>query len=334
MSLAFLHEQRAFKLYTEKYEVCHMYDSVSTTWSKMANVNTFGDPTQRYINCSSVADKKNFLDVDKKDFNETLLPFSNHPLWIDLDEHTKSKVLSHGWIMYNRKTIFIECDIVTPACEILLKTPPVELNKSDLQNCIAEALLDEALHTKMSIAGCNLVSDFRGLEKIQYPQFKLIRGLKDMLATVNSEWERNLIRLTAACVSETLITDYLSLLSNDSEIQSICREITNAHAADELLHSSLFSQLMCDLLQMLTPAEKRIVTKTIPEIAKLFSDNELLVWRKILGCCNIKSFNTIIDDLENSKEKTIKTEGVGRFISRCGIDPDFLEMPDISCIVF
>ncbi|ODS23987.1 hypothetical protein AB835_06160 [Candidatus Endobugula sertula] len=306
-----------------------MYNNISTTWSKMANVNTFGDPTQSYVNSSNIANNAIVLDADKKDFNESLLPFSSHPLWNDCTEEVKSTVLSHAWILYNRKTVFVECDIVTPTCEILLKKPPVELHRSDLQTCISEALLDEALHTKMSVAACNLIADFRCLDKIQYPDFKLIRDLNNMLSTVNSGWERNLIRLTAACVSETLITDYLSLLSNDTSIQKVCQDVTNAHAADELLHSSLFSQLMCDLLQTLTLLEKKVVTKTIPIIAKLFADNELVVWREVLHHCNVQSLNVIIEDVANSKQETINVEGVDRFLSRCGIDPDSLDVPDL-----
>lgn len=64
------------------------------------------------------------FEKDRDDFSETLLPFYKHPVWINTPKDKKSLCLSYAWILYNMKTIYIECDIVTPVCEQILKNPP------------------------------------------------------------------------------------------------------------------------------------------------------------------------------------------------------------------
>jgi hypothetical protein len=63
-------------------------------------------------------------DSAKSDFSASLLPFKDHPSWIGAPSELKSKALSYAWAIYNLKTIYIECNVVTPACEDFIKAPP------------------------------------------------------------------------------------------------------------------------------------------------------------------------------------------------------------------
>jgi hypothetical protein len=62
-------------------------------------------------------------DSTKSDFSASLLPFKDHPSWIGAQSELKSKALSYAWAIYNLKTIYIECNVVTPACEDFIKAP-------------------------------------------------------------------------------------------------------------------------------------------------------------------------------------------------------------------
>lgn len=85
----------------------------SKYWQQNATVHTFdGD-----------YDDIEFF-ADKKDFAECLLPFANHDAWLNAPQPKKDACLSYAWILYNMKTVYIECDVVTPACENILKYPP------------------------------------------------------------------------------------------------------------------------------------------------------------------------------------------------------------------
>lgn len=86
------------------------------------------------------------FNPEKKDFNASLLPFRNHPAWLEAPEDLRDKCLSYAWGIYNLKTICIECDVVTPACEDIIKSPPQSANRALLQDVMSQALLDEALH--------------------------------------------------------------------------------------------------------------------------------------------------------------------------------------------
>lgn len=132
--------------------VASMLKKLSVLWKSRAAVN------QEPLDYSNLA-----FDPSKKDFCASLLPFRDHPAWLEAPEELKSKCLSYAWGIYNLKTIYIECDVVTPACEDIIKTPPSSNNRALLQDVMSEALLDEALHTRMSMLACNYIYDMRGI---------------------------------------------------------------------------------------------------------------------------------------------------------------------------
>lgn len=62
-----------------------------------------------------------------------------------------------------------------------LKIPPNTENLADVQKVIAEALLDEALHTKMSIGACNYIYQKRNLPHLGENNFYLSQWLNETL---------------------------------------------------------------------------------------------------------------------------------------------------------
>lgn len=287
-----------------------MFNLLSEKWSERAVVHHTRYPASHIS-----------LDEEKLDFKEELLPFSHHENWKILDYEIRSKVLSYGWILYNRKTIFIETDIVSPACEILLKKNITNVDNFSLQKSVAEALLDEAMHTKMSVDACHAICAFRGLKTINFQDFTLVKERKKMLSQVNSAWERNIITLGIACASETLITDYLQALSSDDSIQPMCKCVTQAHAQDELLHASLFSQIMHDFVLGLNAIGKQLVLDSISKAEQLFGDPELDIWHDVLIQCGVKKATEIIQDIRHQKDVSyVYRNAKDSFIERCGLD--------------
>lgn len=286
-----------------------MLEKLSSLWDVRAAVNN------ELIPYSELR-----FDQSKLDFSESLVPFRDHPTWQAASPDMKSRCLSYGWIIYNLKTIYIECDIVTPACEDIIKRPPVESRNRDiLQRVMSEALLDEALHTKMSITACNYIYRHRQLPYLAFTDFNLIQWRNQILSTCTAEWQRRLTRFGIACASETLITDYLKTLSQDESIQKVCHEVTRTHAVDEWSHSSVFSFVACDIVHTLSASERCYLQAVIGKTVEMFADNELGAWSQALSLAGLSGHETMLVECSKASEVEVYTESVFSLLSRIGL---------------
>ncbi|ASW76431.1 aminobenzoate oxygenase [Chryseobacterium piperi] len=273
------------------------------------------------INNEQLDYESSYFDPLKKDFSEDLLPFSKHGAWQEASDEMKSKTLSYAWGIYNLKTIYIECDIVTPACEDIIKAPSSAFeDKMIVQEVMSEALLDEALHTRMSISACNYIYTMRNLEPLNFSDFNLVQWRRRIISECTSEWERRLTRFAIACASETLITDYLKVMSEDTSIQNICHEVTKAHAIDEWSHSSVFSYVALDVVKSLNTKEKIYLRDTLRKTIDVFASNELGAWETVLKLINFPNYKDIIADTGDNNEISIYVESVEAIIDRIGIN--------------
>ncbi|WP_313678877.1 diiron oxygenase [Pantoea vagans] len=289
--------------------VALMLKKLSVLWKNRAAVN------KTHLQYSELE-----FDVNKKDFSESLLPFRHHDAWKEAPEDVKSRCLSYAWGIYNLKTIYIECDIVTPACEDIIKCPPVNSpNRAELQDVMSEALLDEALHTRMSVMACNYIYERRRLEPLNYTNFNLIDWRRQMLAGCSAEWQRRLTRFAIACASETLITDYLKVMAEDSSIQKVCHEVTRIHAEDEWSHSSVFSYVAYDIVRDLSLSERKYLRDTMLKTTDLFADNEMGAWENAFRIAGMPYAREIISETESRNEISVYLESAEAVISRIGL---------------
>lgn len=289
--------------------VAHMLKKLSLLWKNRAAVNN-SHPEYSELG----------FDESKRDFSESLLPFKLHDAWQEASEDIKNQCLSYAWGIYNLKTIYIECDIVTPACEDIIKCPPVNSsNRSELQDVMSQALLDEALHTRMSVMACNYIYEKRGLSPLVQTDFNLIRWRKQMLDNCSADWQRRLTRFAMACASETLITDYLRVMAEDYSIQKICHEVTRVHAEDEWTHSSVFSYVAYDIVRDLGLSERKYLRNTMLKTAELFTDNELGAWENVFILTGMPYSRDIIMETERRNEIGVYLDSAKAVISRIGL---------------
>lgn len=228
--------------------------------------------------------------------------------------------MSYAWAIYNLKTIYIECNIVTPSCEDFIKNPPHSKNRVQVQDVMSQALLDEALHTRMSLVACNYIYEMRGLTPMDFCDFNLVRWRNELLSTCGSEGERRLSRFAIACASETLITDYLKTMAEDSSIQSICHEVTRTHAQDEWSHSSVFSSVAMDVVGGLSKSERDAMKQTISKTVRMFANNEIPAWRHVLGMINFPYYDEMLRDTGDENEIGVYTRSVDQLIERIGLN--------------
>jgi hypothetical protein len=290
--------------------VAVMLKKLSALWQQRAAVN------QGPVQYADLA-----FDPAKHDFSVSLLPFRDHEAWRAAPEELKSRCLSYAWGIYNLKTVYIECDVVTPACEDLIKVaPPNSRNRALIQDVMSQALLDEALHTRMSLLASNYIYDRRGIAPLQFTAFNLVEWRRAVLAGCNAEWERRLTRFAMACASETLITDYLKTMAEDSGIQSVCHRTTKTHAMDEWSHSSVFSFVATDLVQGLSRRERSYLRAVILKTVDMFANNEMGAWNTVFSMLQFPNYRDILNDVGENNEIAVYTDSVQALIARIGLD--------------
>lgn len=270
------------------------------------------------------------FDPLKDDFSECLLPFREHSAWREAPAELREKCLSYAWAIYNMKTIYIECNVVAPACEDIIKMPPDTSNRSLLQDVMSEALLDEALHTRMSIMACNYIYDMRKIEPLGFSAFNLVKWREHLLSRCGAEWERRLTRFAIACASETLITDYLRTMAEDRAIQAVCHEVTRTHAMDEWSHSSVFSFVAMDMVRTLAHSEREHLRSIILKTVQMFANNELAAWETVFSMVNFPNARDILNDVGDRNEISVYTESVESLIARIGLSASSREEMDES----
>ncbi|WP_236610728.1 diiron oxygenase [Verminephrobacter aporrectodeae] len=184
---------------------------------------------------------------------------------------------------------------------------------------VSEVLLDEALHTRMSIMACNYIYDMRGVPPLDFADFNLVHWRDRLLAECGAEWERRLTRFAIASASETLITDYLKIMAEDSSIQAICHEVTRTHAMDEWAHSSAFSFVATDIVQGLSYKEREYLRSTILKTVQMFANNELNAWAAVFSSLSFPHAQDILHDIGDSNEIGVYTNSVENLIDRIGL---------------
>ncbi|GAB7525987.1 diiron oxygenase [Paraburkholderia sp. 2C] len=285
-------------------------NKLSALWRERATVN------HGLVDHSSLS-----FQPQRADFPEALLPFRNHPRWKEAPDDIKAAALSYAWAIYNLKTVYVECDIVMPACEDLIKRPfGGAAARYELQQVMSEALLDEALHTKMSITACNYIYRHRKLVPLDYTKFNLVMWRERLLADCEAEGKRRLAKFAIAAASETLITDYLNTLAADTDIQPICREVTRSHAMDEWGHSRVFSVAAEHVVASLSESERRWFAGIVQRTVEMFADNELGAWAAALGMLSFPHREEMISDSMESDKINVYTNSVANLLEKLGLD--------------
>jgi hypothetical protein len=170
---------------------------------------------------------------------------------------------------------------------------------STVKSCIAQTLVDESFHTLISLDACETIRKFRHLKKIALGNFEIISNLEAALSAQNGdEFKMNLIRFAVAVTSETIISDYLHDLSKSKTIQPFCRQITDSHRKDEMVHSGLFINLFHELIGQLDSADQNMVIGYILRSSYWFAAKDLSLWEQILRHIKFKFYRQMLEDTQ------------------------------------
>lgn len=250
-----------------------LLQKMSDNWERRARV--------RQLSRNETNSELDF-DLDKDDFRLDLLPFKNHPLFRQSPPEMQRKILSCGWIAYNEKTIDIEAQIVTPACNYILYRDVPGVEDGISQQIVSAILTDEAYHILLVVNAGNLTRQYRNLESLKLPSFDLVVKMRQEQERYRENWQKMLIQLAVALVSEVFVSDYLDLLATDKTIQPLNRLTVATHKQDEVTHSLIFTHLAKCLYHHLTAEQRAFFIDILPKPVLWFASQEWRVWQAML----------------------------------------------------
>lgn len=243
--------------------------------------------------------------ADRYDFLPELMPFNDHPLWGSVDQSSKQRVASYGWLMYNMRTVCIETKIISPLCYSIIEGKNQIAADLDFLRIITQALVDESYHTLLSLEGIEGVVVNRDLMEISFPEQNFFKNYQTFLLKCSRACEREIAQIGMVVAAEVLISDYLALIATSETIQPLCRLVTRTHWKDELAHATIFKLIAEKIISRFTVEQKEFFIECIINSSNYFADKEFETWNMILTCVDIPSAVEIIND---SKLIQVKNE--------------------------
>ena len=257
----------------------------------------------------------------KDDFRNDLLPFKDHPDFLEAPVEMQKKILTCGWLAYNEKTVDIECKIVTPACNHIIYREIPGVDDGVYQQIASDTLTDEAYHIQLVVTACRIARERRGLQSLKLPSFNLVKNMLWEQERCCEPWQKILIQIATATVSEVFISDYLDLLADDATIQPLNRLTVNTHRLDEMAHSSIFKNLAKCIYSQLNREQKEFFMEILPKPVFWFANSELDVWKTMLEQVGFQKTDRVIADCADAEVNLMRIDysGVTKLAEELGI---------------
>jgi alpha-N-dichloroacetyl-p-aminophenylserinol N-oxygenase len=265
---------------------CHRLLSLITQgWGRRAQVKT-----------SALEDELCF-DPRRDDFLESLLPFQDHSHYRGAPPQLRALVLTCGWLIYNQKTICIETDLITPACNAMLMGLFSSVSRDVDRLALSETLVDEAYHVLLAVKVSQLTRQYRD-SPVPSSEFRLVQRLGARQEGCDAR-ERALCQVAVAVVSELFISDYLAQLGSSAHIQPVHRLCVASHRKDELAHSQIFRSFAPRIVDELTGSDLDLFAMTIADAALWFADPELGIWAGMLEAIGFPHWREMLKDCDH-----------------------------------
>lgn len=288
-------------------------DRMSHLWPSVSQMRHYSFPNY-YMN----------FDLNKPDFLSKLLPFENSVHYKTAAQEIQQKVLTCAWIIYNQKTIEIEQHVVTPACTHFISPKgdmKTILSVTSYKQIAAETQADEAFHTLLVQRAIEVTEYYRKIQ-LTLPEFHLVAKLSKYKSELQFDWQKTLVQIITAIVSEIFISDYLNILSEDTTVQPINKEVVRVHRIDELRHGKIFDQLAKHLYYALNEEQKAFFADFLPKPIQWFADKDIDVWRAALTHIQFPNLESLVSDAEIENRKSLEKisyTGIVRLAAELGI---------------
>lgn len=165
-------------------------------------------------------------------------------------------------------TVRLETGPVNDAVTVIRDSPWASLFSRELRHDALRLYTDEAGHAEMTNYMAYDVERATGIGAPETPP-PFVRRVRTAVDTAPDEL-RDLVRLLAAFVSETLITATLTRVPYDDRVQLAVRELVADHAEDERRHAVFFRDVMVRVWPRLDEQTRRDVGLLVPDLIGAF----------------------------------------------------------------
>jgi len=245
-------------------------------------------------------DLTDYYQTSLPDFPIAMVPFWNDTDFAKVDNELKLRLLAAAWVAYNEKAIYLEDEIVLPACSQLLKGRLPGAGDPLVKQVLAQVQVDEQFHILMCLDVCNLARKRHQLDEFIAPIPSLGVELDQRLSGTETGAPTQLLRLAYAAVAEMSINAYLNQVASDMTIQPINRINTDMHRRDESVHSIAFHEIVGSVYKELEPAQQSCFRDHLGNALRTFTTPDVGFWTSILEYMEIPGRERIVSRLNQA----------------------------------
>lgn len=236
-------------------------------------------------------------DPELPDYPVRLLPFAEHPAFLEASPEQRQQVLTLAWLVYNERVITAEEYVANPTFAKIMHGVYPGAGRTDIKQAVQQAHIDEVWHTYMHMMAMERTRQERRVAKEPpYPHTVTYRRLLIAQDEVSEVWEKDLLSLLWTTVAEISINAYLELLSRDTTTQPMHALIPRLHARDESAHGSLMVEVIRELYVHMNLEQRQRFVTSLPDALHAFVAEDYEVWPIILDFAGIKQGREILED--------------------------------------
>jgi len=277
-------------------------DSLFQGTKKAANIWKKKSATK--VNNLTQRDIEDMFKLEQEDYPREIVPFADHPDFLSAPEELKQDVLSWGAIAYNNGAVSAEEKVSNPAFLMILRDVFPGTSHEAIKLSAAQAIVDESYHILLHTYGTNIIYRKRNLKPLTIPDYLPSRILNQLKENVSLTWEKNLLTLVFAVVSEASVNAYLNLIANNTTIQPLFQKIAKLHSDDEYRHAKVCSEIIKSIYLHFNQDQKNLFIKTYKIGLEKILAHDFDTWESILVQLGFKKAKEIINDCRNMPEKS------------------------------
>lgn len=286
---------------------------ISAQWPERAQVRAAAGPELEF-------------HEHKPDFPAELLPFHGHAAFDRLGESAQLQLMSHGWLLFNKKAIDIEKHVLLPGCSRLMECFD-DARSRPACLAIQQSLIDEAYHIALMQQANELTLERRRLSRLALPRCNVMLRMRAHQARCSEPWQRDSTLIAAAIATEVFISGYLRPVSRDLRIQDTSRLTTRIHLIDEGTHAGIFKMAAELCMQRMSRDQLDFFVDALLRAMAWFHDPELGMWQAVLHQTGVHEGRALIADCAAAASTPRDHPELFRFLAELEIDalPDRIE---------
>lgn len=236
-------------------------------------------------------------DPNVTDYPVHLIPFAEHPRFLDAPDESRQLVNTLAWQAYNARVIAAEEYVANPTFEMLTHGVFPGVDRYEAKEAVQQSHIDEVWHTYMHMTAMQRTKEARNLTtQPDYSHPVTNRRLFELVAERSEKWERDMLFLVWTVVGELHINNFLELLARDRTIQPMHSLVARLHARDEAAHGPIVAEVMKDIFVHLDKGQREIFVRTLPDAIRALGAQDYEIWSDILRFVGVPGAVEIIND--------------------------------------